>query len=85
MPTIKLFARLRTLAGCKELRVNGASLGEALDDLIRQQPALEQAILSNGQIRPHMIININGSVVQDLEMPVTEQDIIAIFPPIAGG
>ena len=85
MPLIKLFANLRNIAGTKELPITGASLGAALSELVEQIPALESVILENGQIRPHFVITINGHNETDLDAPVTEQDIIAIFPPIAGG
>ncbi len=85
MPAIKLYANLRDIAGTKELSVTGSNLGETLDELVRQYPALEGMILEDGQIRPHFVITINGHNATDLEAPVTEDDTIAIFPPIAGG
>ncbi len=85
MPAIKLYANLRDVAGTKELSVTGSNLGETLDELVRQYPALEGVILEDGQIRPHFVITINGHNATDLEAPVTEDDTIAIFPPIAGG
>jgi molybdopterin converting factor small subunit len=39
MPTIKLYANLRNIAGTKELSTTGASLGGALSDLVKQYPA----------------------------------------------
>lgn len=85
MPLAKLYANLRNIAGTKELPITGASLGGALNDLVRQCPALEGVILENGHIRPHFVITINGRNATDLDAPVTEEDMIAIFPPIAGG
>jgi len=85
MPTIKLFANLRTIAGTKELSITGASLGRVLNELEKVVPALDGVILEDGQIRPHFIITINGHNAEELDVTVTEQDLIAIFPPIAGG
>ena len=85
MPLVKLYANLRNIAGTKELSITGAKLGQALNDLIRQSPALDGVILENGQIRPHFVITINGLNATDLDASVTEEDMIAIFPPIAGG
>jgi molybdopterin converting factor small subunit len=42
-------------------------------------------ILKNGEIDPHVIVTLNGHNFVDLKTPVREQDIIAIFPPTAGG
>lgn len=85
MPTIKLYANLRTIAETKELFITGASLGACVTSLVEQIPALDGVILQNGQIRPHFVININGHVAPVLDIPVNEEDTIAIFPPIAGG
>jgi molybdopterin converting factor small subunit len=52
---------------------------------VKQVPALDGVILENGQVRPHFVITINGLNATELNVPVTEQDLIAIFPPIAGG
>ncbi len=85
MPTIKLFANLRSIAGTKELSIVGTSLKEILNELVKEVPALDGVILEDGQIRPHFVITINGHNVAELDVTVTEQDLIAIFPPIAGG
>ena len=96
MPTIKLYANLRNVAGMKELPISpssgmfrfasrGASLGEVLNKLEKQVPALDGVILENGHIRPHFVITINGHNATDLNTSIIEEDIIAIFPPIAGG
>ncbi len=85
MPTIKLFANLRSIAGTKELSIVGTSLKEILNELVKEVPALDGVILEDGQIRPHFVITINGYNVAELDVTVTEQDLIAIFPPIAGG
>jgi molybdopterin converting factor small subunit len=96
MPTIKLFANLRNIAGTKELSVTppsgmlrsasrGASLREALNELVKEVPALDGVILEGGQIHPHFVITINGYNAAGLDATVTERDLIAIFPPFAGG
>ena len=85
MPVVKLFANLRKLAGTKELSISEATIGQVLNELVKRNPALDGIILENGELRPHVIITLNGHNTSDLSMQVTEQDIIAIFPPIAGG
>ena len=85
MPVIKLFANLRKLAGTKEASIPGTTLGLVLNELVHMHPALNGVILENGELRPHMVITLNGHNVSDMAMQVTEQDGIAIFPPIAGG
>ena len=85
MPIIQLYANLRKSAGTKELPITGSTLGEILDSLESQIPALKGLILEDGQIRSHFVITINGHNVTKMDAPVIEQDLIAIFPPLAGG
>ncbi len=85
MPVIKLYANLRKLAGTKELSITGASLKGVLTELVEQNPSLDEAIFENGKLRPHIVVTINGHNVTELDSPVREQDVIAVFPPIAGG
>lgn len=85
MPNIKLFANLRKAAGTKEVSVTGASVGGVVSELVKRYPALAESLLVDGQIRPHVIITINGNPITDVDIAITEQDQIAIFPPIAGG
>jgi sulfur-carrier protein len=85
MPLVKLYANLRKLAGTKELSITGATVGAVVNDLSKQNPALGEVILENGKLRQHIVVTLNGHNTIDLETPVTEQDIVAIFPPIAGG
>ena len=56
-----------------------------MDELVRQKPLVGKIILQTGEIGPHIVITLNGHNTIDLETPVTEQDVLAIFPPIAGG
>jgi len=85
MPLVKLFANLRKVAAFKEAPIAGRNIGEVVSELVRQKPGLESYLLENGQIRPHVVITLNGHPTTDEQALVTEQDEIAIFPPIAGG
>ena len=85
MPLVKLFANLRKVAGTKEVSITGASAGVVVSELVNRYPALAAHLLENGQIRPHVIITINGHPTTDMDAAVAEQDQIAIFPPITGG
>ena len=85
MPVVKLFANLRKLAGVKEVSVSGATIAAVVNELVKQSPALSGVVFDKEELRPHVLITLNGHHVLDLETPVTEQDHIAVFPPIAGG
>jgi len=56
-----------------------------LSGLVQRSPALEAALLENGQIRKHVIVTKNGQIMINMDEPVSEQDNVAIFPPVAGG
>jgi sulfur-carrier protein len=85
MPVVRLYANLRKLAGTKELSITGTTVRAALNELIRQNPTIGEVILENSELCQHIILTLNGHNITNLETPVTEQDIIAIFTPIAGG
>ncbi|HLO28129.1 MAG TPA: ubiquitin-like small modifier protein 1 [Anaerolineales bacterium] len=85
MPLVKLYANLRKLAGTKEVSITGTTIREVLNELVQQNPPLSEMILQAGEVRPLIVITLNGHNVIDLATAVTEQDMVAIFPPIAGG
>ena len=85
MPIVKLFANLRKTAGTQETSIKGTSVGGVVSELVKRHPALAESLLLNGQIRPHVIITINGHPTDDVAAPITEDDVISIFPPLGGG
>ena len=85
MPTVKLYASLRKLAGTKELPITGATVEAVVNELAQQHPPVGAVMLENGELRRHIIVTLNGHHITDLATLVAEQDIIAIFPPVAGG
>jgi MoaD family protein len=82
---VKLYANLRKLAGKKEVSIAGSSLRAVLNELVRQNPSLEDIIFENERLRPHIVITVSGHNATDVDAPLTEQDVVALFPPIAGG
>ena len=85
MPTVKLYANLRKLAGTKELSITGATVRAVVNGLVELNPPLGAVLLQEDELRPHIVITLNGHNVIDLNVNVNEQDVVAIFPPIAGG
>jgi MoaD family protein len=85
MPTVKLYANLRKLAGTKELSVPGVTVASVLGELANQAPGLRNVVLDGETLRPHVVITLNGHNIIDVNTQVTEDDVIAVFPPIAGG
>lgn len=85
MPVVKLYANLRKLAGTNEVFIPGATVGAVLNELVKQIPALDGILLQNERLRPHVVVTLNGHNKIDINLQVQEQDVIAVFPPIAGG
>jgi molybdopterin synthase sulfur carrier subunit len=88
MPLIKLYANLRTVTGKKELTIPGGNIQEVLENLSQEFPGLLHFLFENEKLRPRVIITLNGQTIDPaigLNMAVSEQDQIAIFPPVAGG
>jgi molybdopterin synthase sulfur carrier subunit len=88
MALVKLYANLRTIIGKKELSIPGLSIQEVLGKLIQDYPGLQQFLLDEGKLRPRVIITRNGQTLDPeirLQTLVSEQDQIAIFPPVSGG
>ena len=88
MAEVKLFANLRQFTDKTAVTSPGTTVADVLHALFNQYPALAAAVLENNQPKPHVRIMVNGHAIElgdGLETAVTDTDIIAIFPPIAGG
>jgi len=89
MIQVKLFGGLQRKVGTTAVIIPGSNIQELLQNLFVSHPELKTAILDNqNQLQPHVRIMVNGHDIEfkaGLKTAVTEQDVIAIFPPIAGG
>ena len=88
----KLFADLAERAGTKEVPVDGDAdtVGEALDALLADRPALSERVLTDdGELRDHINVLRNGTNVlvegDGLEERIESGDELALFPPVSGG
>jgi adenylyltransferase/sulfurtransferase len=72
-----------------EVEVSGATVGEALRDLIRQHSALEPHLYGDdGKLRSFVNLFLNDEDVrymQQDETPLKDGDALSIIPSIAGG
>jgi molybdopterin synthase sulfur carrier subunit len=89
---IRLYATLRQRAGTRDVDVawrDGASVGDALRQLIEQRPALDGYVLDpQGRVVPYVSVFVDGRDIRHLDglaTPIGEDDEIAVFPPVAGG
>ena len=89
MAQIKLFGGLQRKVGTTAVTVPGSTIQELLQNLFVTHPELETAVTDDqNQLQPHVRVMVNGHDIEfkeGLETAVTDQDVIAIFPPIAGG
>jgi len=82
-------APLREQAGGNlSVTVVGGSVKAALDDLVRQYPALGTKLFDDGNLRPHINVLVNDEDVRyldDLDTTITDGNIVALIPAVAGG
>jgi len=74
--------------GNGSLSVEAATVGDALQALAAQHPALGKQLMLNGQLRNFVNVYLNDDDVrylQGMETPIAERDEISIIPAIAGG
>ena len=89
----KLFADLAEHAGDRHVTVDtdpGETVGEALDALLEDRPALADRVLDDdGELRSQINVLRNGTDVRTQEAglatPLEEGDELAMFPPVSGG
>ena len=75
----------RQRAGLSELEIEASTLGQLLDTLSVQCPALSELITADG-LHPSIVANLNGDLfVSDLRTPLAEDDRVLILSADAGG
>jgi len=90
MPEIRLPTVLRQHAGGQaSIKAHGATLGDVLEDLVRQFPLLAgQVVTDEGTL--HKFVNVyrddeDVRYLDGLDTKVSDDDVISILPAVAGG
>lgn len=89
--TVRAFADYREIIG-KEMELvlpEGKTIGELLAGLGDRYPKLRREMFTPaGELKEFINIFINGrniAFLNDMATPLSDGDIIALFPPVAGG
>ncbi len=78
MAKVRLFAQARDAAGCREVEIEGATVGDVVHELARRFGSpLEEVIATS-------TIWLNGDVVAP-DHPAVATDEVAVLPPVSGG
>jgi sulfur-carrier protein len=88
--SVRLPTVLRPAAGGQsQVTVVGAAVGDVVDKLIADYPALQANLVDDdGAVRKFVNIYLNDEDIrflEQLETPVAEGDELAILPAVAGG
>ena len=90
MSVVRLPSVLRAQAdGQREIEVEGATVGAAVQSLVGRHPGLASQLLTDdGELHRFVNVYLNGRDVRylgGLETPVGTRDEIRLLPAIAGG
>ena len=90
MTTLRIPTPLRPYAeGQSEISVQGLTVGEALNDLVTQYPALRKHLFAEtNELRPFVNLFLGDEDVrhlQGVDTPLKDGDKLMIIPSIAGG
>ena len=74
--------------GARQLEVEGATVGEALDALFVQFPVLRERLTTNGQLSGFVNVYVNADDVRHrdgLATALDATDTVTLLPAMAGG
>ena len=90
MIKLRLFSKLREIAGAKEVEVegDGLSIKEALDRLVARYGETSREVLfsKEGELWPSVLLLVNGeAAAEGAATRVKSGDTVAVLLPTAGG
>ena len=87
--TVRIPPVLRDVVdGARQLEVEGATVGNALDALFARFPALHDRLTTDGQLSTFVNVYVNADDVrhrEGLATPLVETDTVILLPAMAGG
>jgi MoaD family protein len=76
-------------SGAAQIPLSGQTVGAALGDLERRQPALHKNVCDEtGALRRHLNVFVNSDNIRDLDGLETQLhagDVVTILPAVSGG
>lgn len=84
----KFFAMLQEAGREVEVEFEGSTLRDAFETLFSAHPALRERIMENDRIKDFYKVFVNGRDIYHLgglETQLKDGDVVAVFPPVAGG
>ena len=89
MPTVRFTPALQRFLRVPEARVDGATIGQALETVFASTPGLRGYVLDDqGALRRHVNVYVGGEPARDrvrLTDPVGPDDEIYVFQALTGG
>jgi molybdopterin converting factor small subunit len=76
------------VGGARELRAQGATVGEVIDDLVEQHPALRPQLFQNGGLGSFVNVYLGGEDIRTLgglDTRVEADETVILLPAMAGG
>lgn len=89
MPVVRIPTPLRPHAGgLDRIEAEGATVGEVLNGVSAQHPALRERLFDGDELRRFVNVYVNNEDIRyldDLATPVKAGDEVSIIPAVAGG
>jgi molybdopterin converting factor small subunit len=89
MSRIKIPPVLRPgVGGLREIEVTGATVGEALQELVTAHPSLNGRVFENGEVPQFINVFVDGDdirVLAGLETKIAPESVVLLLPAVAGG
>jgi molybdopterin converting factor small subunit len=89
MPVVRIPTVLRPhVGGAARVEVDGATVGDVLNTLVADNPALAERLLEDGQVRGYVNVFVDDEDIRYLDGTATvvpEGTEISIMPAVAGG